>query len=187
MIDITLSGVQIPERSVRLSLPATQEQMRQAFSRLTEGLPTGTTFSYQIAKADSDFHLTEKHIHESSDVDEVNLLAYMLENIKKDFRDLYLNIADSKNPQELPSFINALAAVKSGWYKISDELDGHNDGKLIDGKYVHNFDTSPDIYRSHFVNDWLDAERREYEQRQAESLIQGQGPDESPKIGGMTI
>lgn len=177
MIDITLSGVQIPERSVRLSLPATQEQIRQAFSELTEGLPIGTTFSYQMA-ANSDFQLAEKYIHESSDVDEVNFLAYMLENIKKDFRDLYLNIADAKNPQDLPSFINALAAVKSGWYKISEVTDGQT-GEFISGKYVHNFDTSPDIYRSHYVDDWLDMERREYEQRH--SL------DESPQIGEMTL
>lgn len=167
MIDITISGRQTPDRNVRLSFPATDEQVLEAYHKLTEGWPIGMHFPLTITKVDCDFALAKQYIQENSSLVEVNLLSYMLENIKMDSRDLFVRIADAKEPKNLSSFINELAALKSGWYEITDEAPGQADGEQIGNKFVRNFNTSPDVYRRHFVDDWLETERQQYEQHQS--------------------
>lgn len=163
---IKISGLSDPDRNVWLTLPASEEQVRQAFEKLTEGLPIGKTFPYHITSTECGYVQVAEYIRENSSVREVNLLSYLMENIKQELRETALWIAGRKaEPSNLSSFINELAAVKSGWYEIKGE------GK-DEIRAVSNHDSKPDIYRQQLLGDWLDAERETYEQRQTETLAE---------------
>jgi len=163
MIDLTISGYLYPKRSVRLSLPATDEHIQHTLDKLTEGLPLGKTFAYHITEADCDLAQVERHIKNNSELREVNLLSYMLSNVQKDMRDLAVSVAD-KAAENLSSFINGIAAVKDGCYTELEQPD--DSGRWIEGRYIGNFNNTPDIYRRELLDSFLEKERQEYEKQQ---------------------
>lgn len=183
---ITIEGYFHRDRRVDLELPASGEQVEAAFEKLTEGLPRGEGFPYRIIAATGTDGPAVLRVEENSDVREVNLLSYMLENIRQDFRRLALLVANGKSGMDnLSEFANEIAAVKTGWYDIYDEIpDQRADGsKVVAGKYIANYDSKPLIYRPEYIKEWLESERNEYEQKQAAQ------PDESPQsgMGGQTL
>lgn len=177
---ITIEGYLHRDRRVDLELPASGEQVEAAFATLTEGLPRGEGFPYRIIAATGADGPAVLRVKENSDVQEVNLLSYMLENIRQDFRHLALLVANDKSGMDdLSDFTNEVAAAKTGWYDIYDEIPEQQaaGSKVVAGKYIANYDSKPSIYRPEDVKTWLEAERGEYEQKQAAQ------PGESPQSG----
>lgn len=179
MIDLTLSGYLDPRRSVRLTLPATDEQIQHAMDRMMEGVPIGEGFPYHITEVDCDLFHVDKHIRNNSELKEVNLLSYMLSNIQKDMRDLAVAVAD-KAADSLSSFINGIAAVRDGRYTELEQPDGS--GGWIEGRYIGNFNDTPDLYRSELLDSFLEKERGEYELQQAAAPVDPEHPFAHAKV-----
>ena len=177
MIKIKIENLKDKNRNAWLELPANAEADRQAFGEMNAGIPDGVTVPYGIVEIETDVPYVSGCVKPSTTVEEINLLAYMIENLNYTKREQLYAILEEMEPADITEFVKAAMLLKNQ----SDGHAGHY--RDIGREYVNKeYPGLPDYIYSHLdyegvtldlaskqdydggnVNEFLSKERQEYD------------------------